>query len=223
MDPSKPLEILFSEKRSLILRTLFREPERWWSVSDLAGSAGLESGSLRRVMKGFLGCGIIREKQESGISLLQPNPFSPIFTDLLSLVAKLTVFPNVETILVVEDQPATAQITRILLESWGYRVLEAHGGPEAIRIFEDDGETIRLLLTDVLMPDMTGTELANELVGRRPQLRVIFMSGCSPNEVSFGGVPFLSKPFNPASLSRIVRKELDRSNLMRRSTNSRVD
>jgi CheY-like chemotaxis protein len=126
-------------------------------------------------------------------------------------VTKLTPQTNTaETILVVEDQPATAQITRILLESWGYRVLEAHDGNEALSLFARDGDGIHLLLTDVIMPGMNGQQLASELVQRKPELRVVFMSGYPSDHLNQPNAAFLPKPFNPASLSRMVRKELDR-------------
>ena len=116
-----------------------------------------------------------------------------------------------ETILIVEDQEATAQITRILLESWGYRVLEAHSGAEALDIFARDGDEVQLVLTDVIMPGMTGPQLARELWRKRPNLRVVFMSGYPADQLNDATAAFLPKPFNPASLSRMIRKELDRT------------
>ncbi len=147
----------------------------------------------------------------AGHPLYRPNPAGPVFLELRSIVSKLTVpADQTETILIVEDQPATAQITRILLESWGYQVLEAHGAREAIQIFDQHRDAIALLLSDVIMPEMNGKQLAEELQRRRPDLRVVFMSGAGTDEVARNGAAFLPKPFNPASLSRIVRRELDR-------------
>ena len=89
-------------------------------------------------------------------------------------------------------------------------LLEAHQADEAIRIFEEHDGQVHLLLTDVIMPGMSGPQLAGELVGRDPQLRVVFMSGY-PNEELIGEHrSFLQKPFNPAGLSQAIRKELDR-------------
>jgi two-component system cell cycle sensor histidine kinase/response regulator CckA len=132
-----------------------------------------------------------------------------VFYELQSLVTKLAPSGECgETILVVEDQEATAQITRILLESWGYRVIEAHSGPEALGVFDERAQEIHLLLTDVIMPQMTGPELANELSRRKPELRIIFMSGYTDEENLQRGSAFLPKPFNPASLARVVRQQL---------------
>src|SRR6185437_14278457 len=108
----------------------------------------------------------------------QADPECPIFDELRSIVAKLAPKSRCsQTILVVEDQPATAQITRILLESWGYRVLEARGGVEALGIYDQCDGAIDLLLTDVIMPGMNGPQLAEELLNRNPELRIVYMSG----------------------------------------------
>jgi len=168
--------------------------------------------------------GILRENHVNGRYVIQADPSSSIFVELHSIVTKLTSQADrAETILIVEDQPATAQITRILLESWGYRVYEAHCPQDAVRIFDQHGDTIRLLLSDIIMPEMTGTLLARELVRRKPSLRVVFMSGYPNDEGLTPDSAFLPKPFNPASLSRIVRKELDRAESPAREMNSASD
>ncbi len=212
MDDSKALEAIFPGPRRLLFSALFGEPERWWSVPELAGRAGLQPGSLRQHIAHLRDSGILREKHVDGRAFLQPDPDSPVYGELRAIVTKL--LPKAEggeTILIVEDQPATAQITRILLESWGYKVLEVHSPADAIEVFERQGHEVDLLLSDVIMPEMSGPQLADELVRRNPGLRVIFMSGY-PNEelLKRESAAFLPKPFNPASLSRIVRKELDR-------------
>ena len=121
-----------------------------------------------------------------------------------------------ETILIVEDEPATAQITRILLESWA-GVIEAHNGSEALSLFEERDEDIHLLLTDVLMPGITGPQLADEFLSRQPGLRVVFMSGYPSDELTGRNCSFLPKPFNPASLSKMIRRELDRREISRQA------
>ena len=143
--------------------------------------------------------------------MYQPDPRCPVFAELQSIVIKLTPQTDgQETILVVEDQTATAQITRILLESWGYQVLEAHCPDEALALFDSQRGRVNLLLTDIIMPGMSGSQLATELRNRNPELRVVYMSGYAAEQFSLVDAAFLPKPFNPASLSRMVRKELDR-------------
>ena len=116
-------------------------------------------------------------------------------------------------ILIVEDQPATAKITRILLESWGYRVLEAHGAPEAVELFEHHAGEVRLLLTDIVMPGMRGTEAAQKLVSMAPNLKVLYMSGYTDNAMFHQklldtGTLFIQKPFTLDILEDKVAKAL---------------
>ena len=204
------MDALFPGPRRVLLCAMFHEPARWWSWAELAGRAGLRPASLRRHMAALRNGGIIREKIEGGRAWFQADPDCPVFAELQSLVGKLNPRSDLaETILVVEDQPATARITRILLESWGYHVIEAHGGAEAIALFEQQRDAIRLVLTDMIMPGLNGPELAAELIHRNPALRIVFMSGY-PNKPT-PDIAFLPKPFNPASLSRTIRHELDRT------------
>jgi CheY-like chemotaxis protein len=208
MDRIPTLEALFPGARRRLLCALFGEPDRWWSLSELVGRTGLKPGTLRRLIAVLRAGGLAQCRQEGGRMWLQSNRECPIHAEIVSIVARLTErSAGGETILVVEDQPATARITRILLESWGYVVLEAHGGAEAMEIYERRNGEIHLVLTDGLRP-----ELAAALLRRRPALPVIFMSGYpnrDPGEAGCG--VFLSKPFNPASLARAVRRELDRA------------
>ena len=211
MTECKALEALFPGPRRSIVTAFFCEPDRWWSLPELAGRAGLQPGTLRRHVATLREAGFLRDKHANGHQLFQPDPSNPVYSELRTIVCKLTSQTDVAaTILVVEDQPATAQITRILLESWGYTVLEAHSSQEAFATFERNRTRIRLLLSDVVMPDMSGHRIADELVRRNPELRVVFMSGYPSDELTGNDTAFLPKPFNPASLSRIVRRELDR-------------
>src|SRR2546421_8069116 len=82
-----------------------------------------------------------------------------------------------ETILVVEDEPAVLSLSRRALEAQGYVVLAASDAIDAMRVVERHGGTIHLLLTDVVMPGLSGPELADQLAGRRPRIRRLYMSG----------------------------------------------
>jgi DNA-binding NtrC family response regulator len=119
--------------------------------------------------------------------------------------------PGAETIMVVDDEPATLKISRILLESWGYTVLEARNASEALHLFEQDHSNIRLVLTDVVMPGMSGPELGELLQEAKPGLKVLYMSGYPNDELMRKHLAFLPKPFNPASLARKIREELDKA------------
>jgi CheY-like chemotaxis protein len=221
MRESKTLEVLFPGPRRQVFAAMFGEPERWWSLPELAGRAGMQPASLRQHMKELREAGLIHEKTEGGRPWFQPDPGCPIFQELRAILAKLSAQTDTaETILVVEDQPATAQITRILLESWGYRVIEAHSGEEAMSVFASNGNGIQLVLTDVIMPGISGPQLASELLRMRPELRIVFMSGYPNDQLNQPDAAFLPKPFNPASLSRMIRKELDRPMAARRNVKS---
>jgi signal transduction histidine kinase len=119
-----------------------------------------------------------------------------------------------ETVLVVEDESAVLALSRRALEAQGYVVLAASDAPSALRIVERYGGTIHLLLTDVVMPGMSGRELADRLAAQRPGIRVLYMSGYPGDEViQHGAFPpgsaFLQKPFSPDALARKARDVLD--------------
>ncbi|MCH8948133.1 MAG: PAS domain S-box protein, partial [Acidobacteria bacterium] len=119
-----------------------------------------------------------------------------------------------ETILVVEDEMSVRKLAAEFLGSNGYRVLEAQDGAEALQVCEEHRAPIHLLLTDVVMPGMSGRELAVRLVGARPEMKVIYVSGYTDDAIVQHGVReegtvFLQKPFSLDALARTVREALD--------------
>jgi PAS domain S-box-containing protein len=119
-----------------------------------------------------------------------------------------------ETILLVEDEEAVRTIVSKILQNKGYTVLEAHHGHEALQICKDYEGPIHLMVTDVVMPHMSGRELAERLTFLRPELRVLFMSGYPDNAIVHHGVlgagtAFLQKPFALSALECKVRELLD--------------
>jgi CheY-like chemotaxis protein len=192
-----------------VLFTLFREPSRWWSAVDLGAKTGLTLESARRRLLQLTAGGITRKRRAGGRTDFQLDPDCPVFSELKSLLQKLVEQEEGrETVLVVEDTDVTAQITRILLENWGFRVFEAHDAGEALAIFEQHASEIQLLLADIKLPGMNGVELAAFLSARKPFLRVLLMSASPAEEPALPNVAFLPKPFNPASLARAVRKQM---------------
>ena len=119
-----------------------------------------------------------------------------------------------ETILLVEDDAPLRKLSRSILLANGYAVLEARHGKEAIQVSEQHSGPIHLLVTDVVMPEMGGTEAAGRLTSMRPGLKVLFLSGYADEAVHRHGMlapgaNFLPKPFTPDGLARKVREVLD--------------
>lgn len=121
-----------------------------------------------------------------------------------------------ETVLLVEDEAALLAILKERLEESGYTVLTASNGLAAMEVCEIRQGRIDLLLTDVIMPAMGGSDLAGHLSGRYPDMKVLYMSGYTDDAVVLNGVlsetmPFIEKPFTASGLLRKVREVLDRS------------
>jgi len=119
-----------------------------------------------------------------------------------------------ETILLVEDAESLQELTRVLLKNNGYTVLVAENGAEAIELAEHEDRPIHLLLTDVVMPGMSGREVANYLTAKRPDMRVIYMSGYTNDVIAHhgvldSGISFIEKPFSQETLMRKLREVLD--------------
>jgi CheY-like chemotaxis protein len=119
-----------------------------------------------------------------------------------------------ETLLLVEDEAAVRTSARRLLERQGYTVVEARHGADALRIFEEGGRQIDLVLTDLVMPEMGGRELVERLRARHPGVKVLYMSGYSERAVTVDGVMpprtgFVEKPFTVEQLVRRTREILD--------------
>ena len=125
-----------------------------------------------------------------------------------------TMSRGTETVLVVEDAPAVRAVTRQVLERQGYTVIEAAGGDAALQLAAAHAGPIHLLLTDVVMPGLSGRQVAERLAIRRPEMRVLYASGYTDDSiVRHGileeGIAYLQKPFTPESLARKVRTVLD--------------
>jgi CheY-like chemotaxis protein len=128
--------------------------------------------------------------------------------------ASATSAHGTETILLVEDDEMVRTLVRETLERNGYKILDAAGPIEARRIADQYRNPIHLLITDVVMPKVSGRDLADQLTRKRHDLKVLYMSGYTDNAVLNSGilqkeVAFLQKPFTPASLSDKVREVLE--------------
>jgi two-component system cell cycle sensor histidine kinase/response regulator CckA len=132
----------------------------------------------------------------------------------LDAVAGENVARGTETVLIAEDEPDLRELTRIFLEGYGYTVLTAASAEQAIQTADAFAERIHLLLTDVIMPGMSGRQLAESILRKRPQTMIMYMTGYTDDmvvqhKVLEPGVQLLQKPFTKFDLARKVRSTLD--------------
>jgi two-component system cell cycle sensor histidine kinase/response regulator CckA len=191
--------------------------EPFYTTKELGKGTGLGLATVYGIVKQSGGSIFVYSEPEHGTTF-------KIFLPRAEPVAEVvTVQPHSsgavggsETILLVEDQPGVRAVMRATLTRHGYTVLEASGGDEALRIEQHHHERIHLLLTDVVMPAMSGREVAQQLLQRRPGIRVLYTSGYTDDAIIHHGVielgvAFIQKPFSPTSLLRKVREVLEGS------------
>lgn len=146
--------------------------------------------------------------------------YLPLITEsaefnISSVIEEIVIPSGTETVLLVEDDEGLRPLLGEVLKEKGYKVLTASDGKDAIGISEKFDGTIHLLVTDIVMPEMRGNTLAQELEKTRPQLKVLFMSGYTDETIVHHGVldssdNYLQKPFAPWTLVRKVRDVLDK-------------
>jgi len=128
--------------------------------------------------------------------------------------SKQELLRGTETVLLVEDEEVVREMATDILRDSGYHVLEAKHGPEAITLCREYEGEIHLMLSDVVMPHMSGRELAEQLMPLRSSMKVLYMSGYTDDAIVHHGVleegtAFIGKPFSPDALARKVREVLD--------------
>jgi CheY-like chemotaxis protein/two-component sensor histidine kinase len=121
---------------------------------------------------------------------------------------------GLETVLLVEDEPGVRVLAETVLKKLGYKVLVADSGEAALDIWRDSKGTVDILLTDVIMPQMSGGDLAHTLRGMNPRLKILFMSGYTDDMIASHGVlagetQLIQKPFTAEALGRKLRGVLD--------------
>jgi CheY-like chemotaxis protein len=143
-----------------------------------------------------------------------PRVAQPVAEDTARVPATGPAAGGSETVLLVEDEDSVRELVEELLRAAGYDVLTAGRPADALRLADDCAGPLHLLITDVVMPQMAGPDLARRLRGMRPGLKVLYLSGYSPGIVADRGVleegaMFLQKPFSAEALETKVRETLD--------------
>jgi two-component system cell cycle sensor histidine kinase/response regulator CckA len=187
--------------------------EPFFTTKGVGKGTGLGLASVHGIVKRSGGSVHVYSEPGKGSSFTVYLPQVAAAARPSAVRAPLSVATGTETILVVEDSTALRELTKRLLERQGYTVLAAAGAAEARRLFESN-PSIAVLLTDVVMTDCNGPELAGQLAERRPGFKVIYMSGYTDEAISHHGVlkpgiAFLHKPFTSHMLGRKIREALD--------------
>ena len=187
---------------------------RFFTTKDTGKGTGLGLATVYGIVKQNKGFVTVASApgQGSTFTLYLPRSVEPAV--LATTVNQAEAMTGSETILVVEDEPLILRMTRDMLELLGYSVLTASDPNEALRLAREHAGPIHLLVTDVVMPEMNGRDLAEQVRRIRPGLGCLFMSGYTadvigPHGVLQAGVQFIQKPFVMHTLASKVRAAMD--------------
>jgi PAS domain S-box-containing protein len=196
-------------------RTHIFEP--FFTTKDKSKGTGLGLSTVHGIVAQSAGHILVQSEIGRGtiFQLYFPSPTDTLEPTTRGPVLQSPSLRGRETVLVVDDEDQVRTIIASLLRRNGYRVLEAQNAGEAFLICEQESAAIDLLLTDVVMPRMSGHELAQRVLAMRPELRVLYVSGYTEDAIADHGdidaqVDFLQKPITPDVLFRKVREVLDR-------------
>ena len=200
-------------------KTLAHIFEPFFTTKEIGKGTGLGLATVYGIMKQHDGWVEVASEPGRGTTF---DLFFPATNEMASSVkaiiapAAVPVVGGKETILVVEDEPFLREMTRAILENFGYQILEAPSGRDALNVWHQHAGKIDLVLTDMVMPQgVSGAELAEHLLSQKPGLKIILTSGYTANEVSPEmlakvNAQFLQKPYSHSDLARIVRDCLDK-------------
>jgi CheY-like chemotaxis protein len=193
-----------------VLTRLF---EPFFTTKEFGKGTGLGLATVYGIVRGCGGAIEVESRVGSGTTFRVYFPAAPEKQRATGREPEAPARGQGETILVVEDEAPLRALVRRILVNHGYTVVEAQDGEDGLRRAADHEGAIHLLLTDIVMPEMGGRELADRLASHEPQLRVLFMTGYSEQTAVAPDhpAPLLHKPFTAAALLTQVRKVLDRA------------
>jgi PAS domain S-box-containing protein len=193
--------------------TLSRMFEPFFTTKELGQGTGLGLATAYGVVRQSEGYILVQSAVGQGTTF-------EIYLPRVDGASSINVVPSLptngscrgsETILLVEDQESLRLLIKAFLEQQGYTILAAGNGMEALSLVDRCPQPIHLLVTDVVMPNIRGTELAERLLKCRPNTRVIYISGYSDEEITDSAAAFLQKPFRMQELGAKIREMLDKS------------
>jgi len=197
-------------------RTQERLFEPFFTTKEKGKGTGLGLSTVYGIIKQSGGTIWVYSELERGTTfkIYFPRVVDIMETPTLASRPRAESLRGTETILLVEDEESVRALAREALEEAGFQVLEARHGADALAVSHQYQGPIHLLVTDVVMPEMSGRVLADRLAPRRPALKVLYMSGYTDNAIVHQGImdqgtSFLPKPFSPDALVRKVREVLD--------------
>jgi PAS domain S-box-containing protein len=192
--------------------------EPFFTTKEPGKGTGLGLSMVHGVVRQHGGAIQVRSVMGGGTTfeIYLPQVTSPVEPARIEEATAGRETPGRETILLAEDEDDVRALTREVLERQGYRVLEASDGLQALQRYEAEGDQIDLVLSDVVMPRMSGRELVDRVRAIRPDMRVLYISGYTEDAIVRHGVRdastvLLGKPFAPADLLAKIREVLDRA------------
>jgi PAS domain S-box-containing protein len=187
--------------------------EPFFTTKEKGKGTGLGLSTVYGIVKQTGGYVMVHSEEGHGTAFNIYLPRVNAAADMLALPAPRIAEGGTETILLVEDEDSVRQLVRETLQSRGYRVIEAENGAAGLSAADLCPDAIDLVITDVVMPGMSGRELAEQLSQSRPETKVLYLSGYTEDAITTEGTieagkAFLQKPFTLQNLSRKVREVL---------------